>query len=244
MTLFVAEENLLQRFNTDNVVTNNRRIHAICRAVEDEENNAVDVTFEIRENGTVRCSFRGTLERVNRARSLMEYKLSGGRQHDMEPVQGMTPLSIENLRRLDNQLTEKRQFACQRCEHIWWRKTFSYKPVSNCQRCQNCYNPIPYDQMYGWGRFVCQNCGNVFTGYAVAGRTSPCFRCGNMVLPESIGPRPPLDRPRGSYMHACEECDNGRIRPCPARANRVYSEPHDCSGSTVSTFLTQSEVDI
>lgn len=45
--------------------------------------------------------------------------------------------------------------------------------------------------MYGWGRFVCQNCGNVFTGYAVAGRTSPCFRCSNMVRVKRC-PKDPL----------------------------------------------------
>lgn len=239
-TLFIAEENLLQRYRTDDNAGNNGRIHTICRSVENQENDAVDITFEIRENGTVRCSFRGTLERINRARSLLEYKLTGGRQRDMEPIEGMVPLTMENLQQLDRQLTEYRQFGCRNCRRDWWMKVFSYKPVSHCPNCTVCYNAVPRELERGWGRYRCPNCGNIFSGFAVAGRTAPCFRCLTACLPERIGPRPRHDNHRiRRYQHACEACDNGTIVPCPARSTLVFSEQHECTGSTASTFLTQ-----
>ncbi|XP_071823304.1 shiftless antiviral inhibitor of ribosomal frameshifting protein-like [Apostichopus japonicus] len=240
-TLLIAEENLLQRFHTDDIAANNRRIHAICRAVENEENDAVDITFEIHENGTVRCSFRGTLERINRARSLLEYKLTGGRQHDMDPIEGLVPLNVANLQQLDRELSELRQFGCHGCNRSWWKKVFTYKPVSHCPKCSVCYNCVPRGQERGWGRYVCQHCGNTFSGFAVAGTPAPCFRCGNEVLPERIGPRPQFnDHGHHRYTHACAACDNGRIRPCPARSVLVFSDPHECAGSTASTFMTQA----
>lgn len=48
----------------------------------------------------------------------------------MEPIEGMVPLTMENLQQLDRQLTEYRQFGCRNCRRDWWMKVFSYKPVS------------------------------------------------------------------------------------------------------------------
>ncbi|PIK55091.1 putative UPF0515 protein C19orf66-like [Apostichopus japonicus] len=221
-------------------------IYSVSKAIEREENDSVSITFEITANGTVRCSFRGTLSRINRARSLMEYRLTGGQQADAEPIDGVTPLTLENLTRFNASLTETRQFGCSKCKHVWWRKVFTYKPVSHCPKCNVCYNPIPLDQMFGWGKFVCP-CGNVFYGRAQSTRFSPCYSCGEMVRPSVVGPMPtsrPQRTPGQSFSgrrHACEACHSGTIRPCPSyNIMASYSTPHDCTGSTVSTFLTQA----
>ena len=77
------------------------------------------------------------------------------------------------------------------------------------------------------------------------------FSCCTQCLPENIGPKPeergPRIGPRGGIRHACEACNYGQIQPCPTFHHNYHhayqlpaaSHPHESTGSTVSTFLTQ-----
>ncbi|XP_030830898.1 repressor of yield of DENV protein homolog [Strongylocentrotus purpuratus] len=217
------------------------KIRTICRAIS-RECNYIRLEFNIRDNGTSEFFVRGAEEKMELALRLIHIRLKGNNGGD--PPTSVVPLTLENIRKHDKNLNERRQFVCGGCKNIWWRKVFSYKPVSRCSGCQVRYDPIPRSREYGHGYYKCRNCGNEFTGRATAGVPAPCFACGAMCLPSRIGPMPNVDRPRNQprrQRHACDSCNNGTIQPCPSfNEFPVLSARHESTGSTVSTFLTQA----
>ncbi|XP_035668850.1 shiftless antiviral inhibitor of ribosomal frameshifting protein-like isoform X2 [Branchiostoma floridae] len=166
------------------------------------------------------------------------------RQASADLPEGVSALTVENLRRHDKELAERRQFGCAPCDSTWWKRVFQHKPVSRCNKCQVKYDPIPKDLEYGIGKFTCQHCGNTFTGWAQYNKPADCHNCNNVqVFPTegSIGPRQSGPRMRTRNVHSCGMCDYGRVHPCPGyKKVLVASTPHISTGSTVSTFLTQA----
>ncbi|XP_071511828.1 shiftless antiviral inhibitor of ribosomal frameshifting protein homolog [Diadema antillarum] len=210
------------------------KIRAVCRAIE-RESGSLGVRFVVRQNGTTEFTVRGSEDQKELALRLIHMRLKGVPMP--EPPAVVFPLSAENVERHNEHLSDRREFACRPCAYVWWRKVFEYKPVSRCPRCHVRYDPIPKEREFGWGR--CPNCRNVFTGRAQVGVPVHCFKCNRMVFPDKIGPKPARGR------HACEACNNGHIRPCTSYPHIPYtSVPHESTGSTVSTFLTQvSEIE-
>ena len=132
-----------------------------------------------------------------------------------------------------------RQFACERCDNVWWRVVSFDKAVSRCKRCKIRYDALPRESEYGIGLFTC-DCGNEFKSKCTAQSSCPCFQCGAQVSKPYIHPsfRHDDDRPRSSRKHYCDLCQ-GRHH-CPTFKKVVYpSTPHDSTGSTLSTFLSQ-----
>ncbi|XP_063952417.1 shiftless antiviral inhibitor of ribosomal frameshifting protein homolog [Lytechinus pictus] len=214
------------------------KIRSICRAIS-TECNYTRVDFNVRDNGTTEFFVRGADDKMELALRLIHLRLKG--RDGGQPPPEVVPLTVENIRRHNRNLTERRQFVCGACPKIWFKKVFSYKPVSRCAQCHVRYDPIPRGSEFGHGYYRCGHCGNEFTGRATAGVPAPCFVCGRMCLPLRIGPKPERNRPQGGGRHACEMCDNGRIRPCPSfNQFPVVSQRHESTGSTVSTFLTQA----
>ncbi|XP_072035137.1 shiftless antiviral inhibitor of ribosomal frameshifting protein homolog isoform X4 [Amphiura filiformis] len=242
-SFYIPSERLSDKFADNTRDTGRNRIEAICKAITTEASNGVTLDFAVMANGTVRFTLRGTQDTVQVGVGLLERRLTTERKQETRSLpDGITALTVENLRRHNQHLVEQRQFACQPCQKVWWRKVFSYKEVSKCARCHVRYDAIQKDREYGWGRYVCPNCGHVFWGRAKAGVPAPCHQCSTMVLPAHIGPVPRDSNVfrRTNYRHACARCDNGRIRPCPSFALlQVTSMVHQSTGSTVSTFLTQ-----
>ncbi|XP_041453501.1 shiftless antiviral inhibitor of ribosomal frameshifting protein homolog [Lytechinus variegatus] len=214
------------------------KIRSICRAIS-TECNYTRVDFNVRDNGTTEFFVRGADDKMELALRLIHLRLKG--RDGEQPPPEVVPLTVENIRRHNKNLTERRQFVCGACRKIWFRKVFSCKPVSRCAKCHVRYDPIPRGSEFGHGFYRCRDCGNEFTGRATAGVPAPCFVCGRMCMPLRIGPKPERDLPRGGGRHACEMCDNGRIQPCPSfNQFPVVSQRHESTGSTVSTFLTQT----
>lgn len=104
--------------------------------------------------------------------------------------------------------TSARLFACGPCDHFWWRRTPQRKEVSKCNRCRVRYDPVPRDKEWGWGLFRCDRCQNEFSGFCGMWQTSPCFKCGNTVLPYCIRPPDQSNRQRRSQnVHRCNAPD-------------------------------------
>ncbi|XP_022104414.1 repressor of yield of DENV protein homolog [Acanthaster planci] len=242
-TFYIPHERLLEKHATIPEDVKRKRFEAICKAITRESGNAVNVQYEIQDNRTIRFTIQGTMDQIGIAIGLLERHLTKERCQDRRALpQNVAPLTVDNLRQHNHTMMEQREFACQACQNVWWRKVFSYKPVSRCNRCHVRYDAVPRDRVFGWGKFRC-HCGNVFFGRAQAGVPSICFQCRASVLPDvdSIGPMQhngPRQYTRN--RHACDLCNNGRIQPCPGY-NRVLcpSLPHISTGSTASTFLTQ-----
>ncbi|KAK3591667.1 hypothetical protein CHS0354_040581 [Potamilus streckersoni] len=116
---------------------------------------------------------------------------------------------IRDLLRKHEIVTETRQFACQPCDHTWWRKVPARKMVSKCKKCRKRYNAIPRNQEWGWAIFLC-SCGREFSGFGQMGVTrSECYvhrgGCGEMALPDRI--RPPTRRGRKQKSRTKHSCD-------------------------------------
>ena len=72
-----------------------------------------------------------------------------------------------------------RQFACRSCYRAWWRRVRVSKQVSNCARCRNKYDPIPFEKEFGVAEFKCP-CSNQFYQWCAKDGFSVCKRCGHM----------------------------------------------------------------
>ncbi|XP_078579785.1 shiftless antiviral inhibitor of ribosomal frameshifting protein-like [Branchiostoma floridae x Branchiostoma japonicum] len=220
------------------------KIRAICREIKIKHNIA-NMEIQERPNGTLYFLIRGRANEVEIAIALLQRRLTKERrQASADLPEGVSALTVENLRRHDKELAERRQFGCAPCDSTWWKRVFQHKPVSRCNKCQVKYDPIPKDMEYGIGKFTCQHCGNTFTGWAQYNKPADCHNCNNVqVFPTegSIGPRQSGPRMRTRNVHSCGMCDYGRVHPCPGyKKVLVASTPHISTGSTVSTFLTQA----
>mmetsp|Transcript_15809 Transcript_15809/g.61778 ORF Transcript_15809/g.61778 Transcript_15809/m.61778 type:complete len:185 (-) Transcript_15809:1050-1604(-) len=148
-------------------------------------------------------------------------------------------LTKENLARLEAETSppverELRQFGCRPCgERSWWKEVPTMKPVSRCSKCRTRYDPVPVEQEWGFGKFRCSTCSNVWTNRS-AKRSLPqkCRKCGTMVAADSIRepPRGPAVR-RSTARHRCAGCRTGA---CKHRFSP--SEVHDSTGSTISAL--------
>ena len=138
---------------------------------------------------------------------------------------------------------ELRQFACAPCDNVWWRVVSTYKSVSRCYTCRIRYDALPREFEFGIGLYTCSGCGKEFKSKCTAQTDCPCFDCETLVSKPFIHPkfnrtRVATDRSRPRHKHCCDKCHG--MGQCPTFKRVIYpSKPHDSTGSTVSTFLSQ-----
>ena len=154
-------------------------------------------------------------------------------------------LTREALRKHDiaTGTCELREFACAPCDNVWWRVVSTYKLVSRCKECKIRYDALPRELEFGIGLFTC-GCGNDFKSKCTAQTTCPCYNCSALVSKPFIHPK--FNRTPGKRTshrkHYCDKC-HGMGR-CPTFKRVIYpSKPHDSTGSTESTFLSQPDFD-
>lgn len=73
-------------------------------------------------------------------------------------------LTEEALRKLDiaTGVLQLREFACEGCDHVWWRTVPCTKPVAKCNSCTNKYDALPREKEFGIGRYRCRVCKHSF----------------------------------------------------------------------------------
>lgn len=145
------------------------------------------------------------------------------------------PLTRGALKRHDLLMcSELRQFRCPKCLSSFWRTVLTHKPVASCKKCKLCLCPLKRKEEFGIGRFVCSNsiCNNVFYDRCQATDVRQCKDCREEVKNPYIHPR--FRPPKGRFPPG--------IRKPPVRVTySQVSQVHDCTGSTVSLFLTQCD---
>ena len=148
----------------------------------------------------------------------------------------MPLLTKEALHRHDilTGATELRQFSCKPCDNSWWGFVLRTKPVAACMNCHVCYDALERHREFGVGRFICIECNHQFYVWCTAIDKLECFNCNQFAGPPYINPRfkkihfkKPFSPP-GTFSSPRTKC---KIKN--------YSTPHDSTGSTEATFLTQ-----
>lgn len=147
----------------------------------------------------------------------------------------ITLLTEEALRKHDilTGATQLRQFACGPCNHPWWKFVPRTKPVSDCRKCTLRYDALERSKEFGIGRYICLDCDHTFYARCEAMEKHICFKCNKLVGPPFISPRfkPVVRRvPRSPFSKEYARHVLQVINP---------STPHESTGSTVATFLTQ-----
>ncbi|EFA80418.1 hypothetical protein PPL_07252 [Heterostelium album PN500] len=100
-------------------------------------------------------------------------------------------------------------YVCVHCD-----ENKKWKDQKESSKCDNCYREALKE---GIGKFKCE-CGHSFNGYIRQGVGSMCYKCSNIVMPETIIPTRPMNRRRKSKKtHSCQVC-NGHS-PCPLKAS-------------------------
>ncbi|KAK3588309.1 hypothetical protein CHS0354_000311 [Potamilus streckersoni] len=152
-----------------------------------------------------------------------------------------------------------RQFGCEQCDHMWWRRVPSRKLVSKCKVCKQRFDAIPRENEWGWAKHSCDHCRNEFYGFAeMNGSPSPCYKCGNQSMPEEIIPPNGRRQRRTRNVHSCAapNCHNrdptafgnvliAKVCVHPKSLDKEVvnpSRPHVSTGSTVQTFLDQDDL--
>ncbi|XP_033126358.1 shiftless antiviral inhibitor of ribosomal frameshifting protein homolog [Anneissia japonica] len=219
-----------------------KQIHTICMAIKEGIGKELNIEFTIERNGTLRFSLFGPLNLIEKGIAVIQRRLrKDGLQKKGDLPDGIQPLTLDNLKLHNKSLESRRQFSCSPCKETWWRWVPAHKPVSRCFKCKVRYDALVVDDEYGKGTYRC-SCGNIFTGKARYSVGAKCSRCQEMVYPFEIGPLREGQR-RSRHGHSCERCEHGRIYPCPAFPDpqrvALGSQPHESTGSTCSTFLTQ-----
>ncbi len=108
------------------------------------------------------------------------------------------------------------------------------KLVSKCRECGVRYNALDREREFGIGRFTCP-CGNVFYARCQATDSHRCRGCKSDISNPYIHPKFKR-RPRPSQPHFYPISGHPRVHG-PRVINA--STPHDSTGFTCSTFLTQ-----
>ena len=105
-------------------------------------------------------------------------------------------LTPEALRKHDilTGALELRQFACEDCDHTWWKTVPRTKLVSKCNKCKTKYDALPREKEFGIGRYKCTNCNHSFTTRCEATSERHCFNCLSTVKAPYIHPKFRLER--------------------------------------------------
>ena len=153
-------------------------------------------------------------------------------------------LTKEALRKHDiaTGTCQLREFACEPCDNVWWRVVSTCKSVSRCNKCKIRYDALLQEFEFGIGLYTCE-CGKEFKSKCTAQTKCPCFDCNALVSKPFIHPkfnRAAADRPRSRHKHYCDKCHG--MGHCPTFKKVIYpSTPHNSTGSTLSTFLSQPD---
>ena len=145
-------------------------------------------------------------------------------------------LTKESLRKF-NILTgaiELRQFACGPCNHPWWTYVPITKPVSRCNNCKVRYDALDRVKEFGIGRYICIPCDHTFYARCEATEKQICFECHKLTGPPYINPRfKPHSEPYRVRKYRSDEDAPSILKVINA------STPHESTGSTCSSFVTQ-----
>ncbi|XP_064610305.1 shiftless antiviral inhibitor of ribosomal frameshifting protein homolog [Liolophura sinensis] len=138
-----------------------------------------------------------------------------------------------------------RQFACQGCDNMWWKNVPTRKPVSECNRCHQKFDPVPKEYEWGRAKFLCL-CGNTFTGFCQKTNSSQCYKCGEQVFPTTIHPpkREPGPR-RSTYQHSCDapDCSSSHPHNPTKRARHLCDAPDWSENSAGSRARDYPDID-
>ncbi|XP_025108800.1 repressor of yield of DENV protein homolog [Pomacea canaliculata] len=148
-----------------------------------------------------------------------------GRLYSEWMLQALRDLREISATRVKQELTSGvsasiRLFACGNCNRYWWRKVPERKEVSQCHQCDVKYDPVPREHEWGLAVFEC-DCSNTFISTGLMNETV----------------RSVSNARRMSPMREFLRRDQTIFR-------QVYypSRVHHSTGSTVSTCLTQGDL--